>query len=535
MKTGQRDIDMADLKSSLREAQKKPMFFAFVAKGTEGKLLVEKTKIPPKETAEATKACGGGTIFQGRCFFENDTMIFEIPVEPPGTLAAAIKKVIKTDASMAMNVVVRFNAALVEGAEGEAGSAETPPPSVAASATPPPTAKPSVATPPSSSSPPPSQPTVATQATPPPPPDPRAALVIKRLNGMSAGIKKAVAGPNKARVQTLFVTVNASIKSKDFEKATKTLDELEPLVIQSSEVPVPPVTPKPSVTPPPPKAPPKPDPLQAEWERRVSAMEPRVLGAKKTRPNEANWMTLFTSVQNLGFDGDYSKALEILDQLQGLLDAKSPTPQAAPPNEFEELYNGLKETIPADLQRLRGVDSAKADQIQKSVDGAATTAQNGDFQSAFNLLQQATGDIATALSEARAREAKETIPEGKVAEVKAAFEQARVRWDAALQGAKVGIKPIQDDLKEEDPLAVTGLNNVVNSYWQDLITTLQAGQALQNQGDVEKAISDTLQQVRALKAEVAGDDLLTYLDSCGLKVKTVFDEAFDDVVKLVQS
>jgi hypothetical protein len=494
---------MADLKSSLREAQKKPMFFAFVAKGTEGKLLVEKTKIPPKETAEAKKACGGGTLFQGRCFFENDTMIFEIPVEPPGTLAAAIKKVIKTDGAMAMNVVVRFNPALVEGAEGEAGPAETPPPTGAPPATPPPTSAAPIPPSPSSTAPPPSQPTVATPATPPPSVDPRAALVIKRLNGMSTGIKAAMAGPNKARVQTLFVAVNASIKSKDFEKATKTLDELEPLLTQSSAMPTPPVTPappvtpKPSVPPPPPKAPPKPDPLQAEWERRVSAIEPRVLDAKKTRPNQANWMTLFTSVQNLGFDGDYSKAIEILDRLEGLLNAKS---QAAPPNEFEELYNGLKETIPADLQRLRGVDKAAADQIQKNVDGAAATAQNGDFQSAFNLLQQATSDIAAALGAARAKEAKEVIPEGKVAEMRKSLEKARIRWESGIQLAAAEMKKVQDGYQELHPTLAPALAGILDGYQQELLAFLAPAQKAASGPDFDHLRAEVLKKATALKA-----------------------------------
>src|ERR1700691_3057758 len=88
----------AELANGLKTAKSKLMFFAFVAKGAEGRLLVAKAKVPAKETADAKKACGGGTIYQGRCVYEGDTMFFEVPVEPPGTLAALIKKIIKTEA-----------------------------------------------------------------------------------------------------------------------------------------------------------------------------------------------------------------------------------------------------------------------------------------------------------------------------------------------------------------------------------------------------------------------------------------------------
>ncbi len=59
---------------------------------------------------------------------------------------------------------------------------------------------------------------------------PTADAVTKRLNGMTAEIKAALAGPNKDRVRTLFVAVGNQLKTKDFAAATKLLDELTPLV-----------------------------------------------------------------------------------------------------------------------------------------------------------------------------------------------------------------------------------------------------------------------------------------------------------------
>src|SRR5262245_58654431 len=54
--------------------------------------------------------------------------------------------------------------------------------------------------------------------------------VMKRLNALTEDIKAAMAGPNKAAVQTRFVAVNALMKKGDYAGANAKLDELEGLV-----------------------------------------------------------------------------------------------------------------------------------------------------------------------------------------------------------------------------------------------------------------------------------------------------------------
>jgi hypothetical protein len=75
------------------------------------------------------------------------------------------------------------------------------------------------------------------QGTPTATPPHDGADVIKRLNAMTADIKAALAGPDKARVQALFVAANGHIKSKEFVEAGKTLDELQPLLSQKATPP----------------------------------------------------------------------------------------------------------------------------------------------------------------------------------------------------------------------------------------------------------------------------------------------------------
>ena len=57
-------------------------------------------------------------------------------------------------------------------------------------------------------------------------------------------------------------------------------------------------------------------------------------------------------------------------------------------------------------------------------------------------LDKAATALAESLSGARVWEAEKVIPQGKVAEVKAAFEQAQTQWHAALTSARGRFKPI---------------------------------------------------------------------------------------------
>ena len=69
--------------------------------------------------------------------------------------------------------------------------------------------------------------------------------------------------------------------------------------------------------------------LQAEYERRVLALEPKVFEAEKTRKGQAKWLMLFMSAQDRGSDGEFAKALQILDKLEALLKAPTETTSKA--------------------------------------------------------------------------------------------------------------------------------------------------------------------------------------------------------------
>jgi hypothetical protein len=143
---------------------------------------------------------------------------------------------------------------------------------------------------------------------------------MKRLNALSGAIRAALNGPDKAQVQTLFVSVNGLIKKKDFAKAKTALDELEALVASSTAASA--AAPPAAAADAPSAAPPAGDAaLAAAWERRVIELEPKINEAQKKRAGEAKWQSLFRKAQDLGSDGEFAQAMTILDQLDGLLKA----------------------------------------------------------------------------------------------------------------------------------------------------------------------------------------------------------------------
>jgi hypothetical protein len=99
----------ADLLTALKQARSKTMFFALVPKGADGKLMVAKKKILPKEVAAAKKEIGGGTPVTGKCFGENGTMVFLVGKPAAPTLAALVKKLVKREAGLTIDPEFRVS------------------------------------------------------------------------------------------------------------------------------------------------------------------------------------------------------------------------------------------------------------------------------------------------------------------------------------------------------------------------------------------------------------------------------------------
>src|SRR5437868_4806473 len=130
------DVD-ADLVTALKMAKGKKMFFAFVPKGSDGKLIVSKTKIPPKLIAETKKEIGGGAPVTGKCFGDGGSMVFQVAKAASPALAAAIKKVAKRDTGMTIDADIQLagDADADEQDTGTAAAATAAPAASASAAT----------------------------------------------------------------------------------------------------------------------------------------------------------------------------------------------------------------------------------------------------------------------------------------------------------------------------------------------------------------------------------------------------------------
>jgi hypothetical protein len=231
---------------------------------------------------------------------------------------------------------------------------------------------------------------------------------------------------------------------------------------------------------------------------------------------------------------DFAQANQLLDDAERLL--ANGTAAAAPSeaDTFEEMYTGLLESLNEDLPRLRREHPATAATVEQILAAAAGHAAKGDYKRAYTFLDRASTAVATSAGAARAEEAAREIPEGKVAQVKAAFELARMRWDAAVTVARNRMKPVDAELQAEYPKAVAGLKAILDSYWNELLEALRAGQAMEDRGELGKAVGIALTKVKNLRAEVSADPLFAFLDQHGMQVTPGFAKAFDEVEKLLR-
>jgi hypothetical protein len=434
-----------DLTTTLKAARGgKPMRFAFLPKGGEGKLLVGK-KIPPQQIAETKKATGASSIFKGRCVGEDGTLIFYVVKEPPETLHGQLKRRLKDDAGLTCPFEIRVSAdAEDELAEGEAAA------TAGAAAAPSTPDSPRAAWEKALAEVEPAylqglrdQPDKASalravmgfaqgkaqkedfpgaiatlrklaeqlgktsagnggKTTPGPEPvnragDDLAAQWKKNLAEWTPAIKAALAakGPNAAAIAKLFTQAAALAKpGGDMAQALAKLTECHALATgrtadgeasagepvaetaqptegqaEPQTEPQTPTAGSEAASPsPPPTGQPAPTDaavLQAEYERRVLALEPKILEAEKTRKGQAKWLMLFMSAQDRGSEGEYDKAFQILDKLEGLLNAPTQTngKAAAALQQWQaartEVTNQLRK-VQAEITKAKDTNSAGA-------------------------------------------------------------------------------------------------------------------------------------------------------------------------------
>ncbi|HEX5273081.1 MAG TPA: hypothetical protein VFW33_21440 [Gemmataceae bacterium] len=554
-----------DLQATLKQAKAgRPMQFAFLGKGTGGTLLAAK-KIMPATIAEAKKE-HGGSLFRGRLVGEDGHLVFEVAKEPPPVLTAQLKRTIKEHAGLTWDVTVRVKGDAEEEPKEEASDTAPPPPPppgagreqvmarlqaltprVKAALTGPNAARvqallgaangllknndftqadkvldelePLVAT-----------------APPPPPGADAKAAVMKRLGGLSAAIKAALAGPNAARVQALFGAINGLMKNNDFTQAGKVLDELEPLVGAQGVPPSPPTDAKAAVM------------------KRLGALTAAIKAAL-TGPNAGRVQALFGAINGLMKNNDFAQAGKVLDELEPLVGGAPPPPppQAGKPGvpppppgqpppglspegvEFRKRLAAVQGPYMAALPKV--ADSAA---LRELMSAAAAAAKGGDFAQALALL----GRLEETIKKAPRKDGEpvpqdveeEEVEEEETPEVKKSFfalQKSRVLWAQTHGRMKEQLKQLErsiletceqlnDDLEAEEEFdpdqLVTGtqrLNGILDKLDERLIDKLDEALNAADAGLRRKRQVEAKEIVKEYVAFVNSDPLMAVIDNNG--------------------
>lgn len=327
---------------------------------------------------------------------------------------------------------------------------------------------------------------------------------------MLEALKSGLGDGSKMRAVWAFATEKAG--AGDYAKALLALDNLEKLLPVAKGA--------------------KSEDLGVRFAALLKALLPDIQAAvAKKLPAAQDAKLKASEAAVFGRKKEYAQGIRLLEEARQLLDGAATDDGG---DEYEEMFRGLWETLNDDLPQLQRTNPSVAATVEQIMTAADGHASKGDFQKAYTFLDRASTAVAKAASAGRAAEAASEIPEGKVAEVKAAFEKARVRWDAALAAARARLQPVQAKIKANFPQAATGLNNILDSYEQELLDELQGGQAMADKDGVAAAVKGTLGKVRGLRAEAAGDNVFTFLEECGVPVKAAFAKAFDEVEALLQ-
>ncbi len=100
-----------DLATALKRAKTTPMFFALVVKGgSSGALVVTKEKPPAGAIADAKQKSGGTAVIKGRCFGEDDKLVFETPKVPAPNWEKIVKQLAKDEAGLMIHPEFRLGA-----------------------------------------------------------------------------------------------------------------------------------------------------------------------------------------------------------------------------------------------------------------------------------------------------------------------------------------------------------------------------------------------------------------------------------------
>ncbi len=275
-KTSELDKDLAD---GLKAAKSKRCYFTLVLKGgTDGALIVSKTKIAAPAIAEAKKKSGGSAVVSGLVSYADGAYLFETVKVVSATAAQAVKTIAKRDAEQSIHAVFRVST----DPELLAGDGNSPP------TTPQTTQKPQDGAAVTAK-----KPTLDNRT-------PAESVYQARVKALSEDLKKAIttgtAAGNEAKLR--FSESQLFSRKKEFEQALTKLDAAEVQIKKALA-----------------GTPPAPNGM-----RRLNDLKPAITAAISAGgPNVTRIQALLGSATGLLKNGEFDQAEKVLDELEPLL------------------------------------------------------------------------------------------------------------------------------------------------------------------------------------------------------------------------
>lgn len=213
-------------------------------------------------------------------------------------------------------------------------------------------------------------------------------------------------------------------------------------------------------------------------------------------------------------------------------------------NEWVERVLGF--TIPRDrhadqMAKLRTVHDKLKPALDRAmltsnIIAAAIAEQEAIFAAGVSAGDEAAAraavfELSTLSRRTDAADAAKVIPAGTVANTRRILEAAQKRWDGALAAARSNASALQAELESFFPEQAAKFATALDGHWAALADPLKEAQRRDDLAGVD-AMRRTAETVRAT---MLADELLSLLDSNGVKVRPTFIAALDDVGGLLAS
>lgn len=404
---GESDAADKELREGLKRAKTARMFFVMLARGSAaGHLILSKAKVQATDVGEAKKGLGGGRVFRGICFGENNRLVFELKKEPPATLEKLFKQTAKTQAGLSVKPLCRVSLLEEDLGEEPDDDRDTPPPAPGSKA---------------------GGPKYAEEQ------------VKKRLAALAGNLKRVLDEKlgDAANVQRASEQINGLVDGGDYSSALRQLSMLEGLVAEAIAGGKKQKTAKEEkvVEEKTKDAPTEAGGPAAEYARLVEALTPELkeLIAEKS-PRAKDLKLMMSEALTLGRTSKFDGAVAKLREAEALIEElANQAPDAEMYAARRKVVQQLYDKVHADIAAF---DADKGASLTAMLEAAEKANEEEQFGVAVGKLDELEGALRSA---ARAAEARAEIKQAAGSQ-NVQYKALRVRWANSKTAAKKSLE-----------------------------------------------------------------------------------------------